>query len=107
MNNYEQDQLLSGEQDDAENYSNTKGSTGTSAIYFGDSKTETNNEPEPSKKRDHTKEDKALTSPPTDDLQSNIDGAASTDNRATTARKTFGDIELNKGLESQAMDEES
>ena len=42
-----------------------------------------------------------------DDLQSNSDGAAGTDRAGTAERKTYGDIELNKGLEAQAKDEES
>ena len=42
-----------------------------------------------------------------DDLQSNSDGAAGTDRAGTAERKSYGDIELNKGLEAQAKDEES
>ncbi len=41
-----------------------------------------------------------------DDLISNSDGAAGTDRAGTAERKKYGDTELNKGLESQAMDEE-
>lgn len=40
-------------------------------------------------------------------IQSNHDEAAGTDRAGTAERKEYGDVELNKGLESQAMDRES
>ncbi len=74
---------------------------------FSDSRMEMKEEFEQNKKRDHTKEDNLVTSSTIDDLQSNNDGAAATDRAGTAERKTYGDIELNKGLEAQAKDEES
>ncbi len=79
----------------------------TSAIYLGNSMLQSDAEFNQDKKGDHTKEDNTVTSSGVDDLQSNSDGAAGTDRAGTTERKTYGDIELNKGLEAQAKDEES
>ncbi|WP_018617362.1 hypothetical protein [Segetibacter koreensis] len=79
----------------------------TSALYLGDSRLQTKSEFEQNKKSDHTKEDNKVTSSGIDDLQSNSDGAAGTDRAGTAERKAYGDIELNKGLEAQAKDEES
>jgi len=90
-----------------ENNPNNDESIDTSGVYLGDSKLQTKEEFELDKKGDHTKEDNTVTSSGDDDLQSNSDGAAGTDRAGTAERKVYGDIELNKGLEAQAQDEES
>jgi hypothetical protein len=56
------------------------------------------------KHSDHSKEEDTITDSGIDDLQSNSDGAAGTDRAGTAERKTYGDVELNKGLEAQAKD---
>ncbi|MEJ7681265.1 MAG: hypothetical protein WKG06_26140 [Segetibacter sp.] len=87
--------------------SNTNESTDTSAVYLGNSSLQTKAEFQKDKKGDHTNEDNTVTSSGVDNLQSKSDGAAGTDRAGTTERKTYGDTELNKGLEAQAKDEES
>jgi hypothetical protein len=86
-------------------YSEDKSDPG--ALHVGDSSLQTPEEFEKDKKGDHTKEDNTVASSGTDDLQTNSDGAAGTDRAGTTERKPYGDVELNKGLESQAKDGES
>lgn len=79
----------------------------TSALYFGDSSLQTKSEFDSDKKSDHAAEDNKVTaSDDVDDAESNSDGAAGTDRAGIAKRKDYGDTELNKGLESQAMDEE-
>ncbi|CAA9484684.1 MAG: hypothetical protein AVDCRST_MAG96-1194 [uncultured Segetibacter sp.] len=81
----------------------TNENTNTNAVYLGDSSLQRGAAFEQDKKTDHSKEeDDAVSSSGVDDLQSNSYGAA-----ATAERKTYGDTELNKGLEAQAKDEES
>lgn len=77
------------------------------AVYVGNSTLQNPGEFDKDKKGDHSKEDNTVTSSGVDDLQSNSDGAAGTDRAGTTERKAYGDVELNKGLESQAKDGES
>lgn len=96
--NQQQDNDQPGEQDNL--------NTNDSAVYFGDSSMQTKTEFEQDKKGDK-KENDTVTSSGVDDLQFNSDGAAGTDRAGTAERKTYGDIELNKGLEAQAKDEES
>jgi hypothetical protein len=93
--------------DENENQQGAKENIDTSALYFGDSTLQTAQEFEQDKHGDHTVEDNTLTASGDDDLETNSDGAAGTDRAGTAERKAYGDIELNKGLESQAMDEES
>ena len=52
------------------------------------------------------KSNETITESGVDDLQSDNNGAAGTDRAGTAERKLYGDIELNKGLEAQAKDEE-
>lgn len=78
----------------------------TSAIYFGDSKMQTKAKFDQNKKTDHTEEDNTFTSFAVEDTESDVAKAAGTDRAGTAERKTFGDTELNKGLEAQAKDEE-
>jgi len=84
--------------------SNVKEDTDTSAIYLGESSLQP--EVEKDKSSNSSKKD-TITSSGVDDLQSNSDRAGGTDRAGTDERKTYGDIELNKGLEAQAKDEES
>ena len=94
---------------EAENNTNLPGNdenNDTSALYLADSKLQTSEEFEKDKHGDHSKEDDKITVSGEDDAESNSDKAAGTDRAGTTERKTYGDTELNKGLESQAMDEE-
>lgn len=79
--------------------SNTYEGTELNAVYLGSRS--------PQSGADHPREDSGITSAGVDDLQSNSDGAASSGGAGTAERKTYGDIELNKGLEAQAKDEES
>ena len=82
--------------------------TNEDALYLGeDSKLQTKSEFDQNKKSNHVTEDNKVTSSGIDDLQSNSDGAAGTDRAGTAERKAYGDVELNKGLEAQAKDEES
>lgn len=85
----------------------TNEGTDTSAVYSGNSSLQSGAEFQQGKNGDHSKEDNTVTSLGIDDLQSNSDGAAGTGRAGTTERKTYGDTELNKGLEAQAKDEES
>jgi len=89
------------------NPSNARDNDDTSAVNFGDSTLQSPEEFKQDKLGDHSEEDNKVTSSGIDDLQSNSDGAAGTDRAGTTERKPYGDPELNKGLESQAMDLES
>ncbi len=111
MNNQQQNNLRPTRPDhlanEPEANSNTNEHPDTSALYLGDSSLQSEAEFQQNKKTDHTKEDNKVTSSGVDDLQSNCDGAAGTDRAGTAERKTYGDIELNKGLEAQAKDEES
>ncbi len=75
-------------------------------LFSGNSTLQTPEEFVKDKHQDHSKEDYRSTAAGVDDLQSNIDGAAGTDRAGTAERKPYGDIELNKGLEAQAQDEE-
>ena len=84
--------------------SNTNENIDTSALYLGNSSLQSEAEFQQDKKGDHSQEDNKITSSGVDDLQSNSDGAAGTDRAGTAERKTYGDIELNKGLEAQAKD---
>ena len=77
------------------------------AIYFGDSKLETEDEFLKNKKSDHKKEDNTVGVARIDDIESNSGGAGGTDRAGPFERKSYGDTELNKGLEAQAKDEES
>jgi hypothetical protein len=86
---------------------NANENTDTSAVFSGSSSLQSDDEFKQDKKTDHTKGDNKITSSGVDDLQSNSDGAAGTDRAGTTERKAYGDVELNKGLEAQAKDEES
>lgn len=79
----------------------------TDALYLNNSSLETEAEFKQDKKSNHTQEDQKVTTSGIDDLLSNSDGAAGTDRAGTAERKKYGDPELNKGLEAQAMDEES
>ncbi len=115
MDDQQQPNLRTGEEngDENNNIRNTPAnsfaeadSNDTSAIYLGGSTLQTPEEFEQDKHGNHP-EDNKITSSGTDDLQSNSDGAAGTDRAGTTERKPFGDPDLNKGLESQAMDRES
>jgi hypothetical protein len=81
--------------------------TDENGVYLGDSSLQSGQEYDSDKNKDHSKEDNTATASGVDDLQSNSDGAAGTDRAGTAERKTFGDTELNKGLESQAKDGES
>lgn len=99
MNNQEQENKPAGSAKD--------NSADTSAIYFGDSRMQTKEEFEQNKKRDHSKEDNTVTSSHVEDTQSDVENAEGTERAGTAERKNFGDIELNKGLESQAKDEEA
>lgn len=85
----------------------TNEGTDTSAVYLGNSSLQTGVEFQQDKNGNHSKEDNMVTSSGIDDLQSNSDGAAGTDRAGTAERKTYGDTELNKGLEAQAKDEEA
>lgn len=108
MNEQQEDNLQS--TDDAENNEGiTKpgAEEDTSALYFGDTKLQSQSEFTKNKKSDHTKEDNSMTAGGVDDTESNSDGAAGTDRAGTFERKKYGDTELNKGLEAQAKDEES
>src|SRR5919112_331042 len=71
------------------------------ALHLGDSTLQNRQEFEQDKHTDHSREDYQMTAAGVDDLQSNSDGAAGTDRAGTAERKTYGDTELNKGLESQ------
>ena len=78
-----------------------------SAVYLADSHLQTKEEFEQSKRIDHTEEDNKFSASDTSNASSESERAAGTDRAGTAERKTFGDTELNKGLESQAKDEES
>lgn len=80
--------------------------TDENGVHLADSSLQTPEEYELDKNKDHSKEDNRVTASGIDDLQSNSDGAAGTDRAGTAERKSYGDPELNKGLESQAKDEE-
>ncbi|HEX8357091.1 MAG TPA: hypothetical protein VF610_06765 [Segetibacter sp.] len=79
----------------------------TSAIFSGDSSLQTPAEFEKDKHGNHEDEDNKVSGSGIDNLEDNSDGAAGTDRAGTAERKQYGDPELNKGLEAQAMDEES
>ena len=87
--------------------SNTNENTDSSAIYLDSSSLQTQAELQQGKEGDHSKEGKSITSSGVDDLQSNSNGAAGIDRAGAVEKKTYGDIDLNKGLEAQARDEES
>ena len=76
------------------------------SVYSGDSSMQSEAEFEKDKNSDQPSED-TTTASGVDDLKFNSDGAAGTDRAGTAERKTYGDPELNKGLEAQAKDEES
>ena len=86
--------------------SNKNQNTDSSSLFLGDSSLQTPDEFKEDKTKSANK-DEQLTSSGVDDLQSNSDGAAGTDRAGTAERKSYGDIELNKGLEAQAKDTES
>ena len=104
MNNEQQKNLNQQDQDDINNEGQ---GTQSDAIYLNDSSLQTKSEAEQDKKEARQKKEDTIVSSGVDDLQSNSDGAAGTDRAGTAERKTYGDIELNKGLEAQAKDEES
>lgn len=60
-----------------------------------------------SKSRLQTQDDNSITSTGINELQSNSNDVADTDSAGAPEQKTYGDINLNKGLEAQAKDEES
>ena len=78
----------------------------SNAVYLNNSSLQIPAEFEQDKKSDQTKQGNSSTSS-VDDLESNSGGLAGTDRAGTAERKAYGDVELNKGLESQAKDEES
>lgn len=84
-----------------------KSAKDTSLIYFGDSTLQTKAEFDLTKNEDHTKEDNKVTASESEDLPSDGDYLTGADRAGTAEGKEYGDIELNKGLEAQAMDEES
>lgn len=59
-----------------------------------------------SKSRLQTQEDNSITSSGINELQSSSINAVDTERADTPEQKTYGDIDLNKGLEAQAKDEE-
>ncbi len=75
----------------------------TSGVYLSDSTLQSGSEFQQDKNSDHTKEDNIVITSGVDDLQSNSDDSAGADR----GRETYGDVELNKGLEAQAKDDES
>ncbi len=81
--------------------------TDENGVFLGDSSLQTPQEFEKDKNRNYSGEDNSVSASEVGDLQSNSDGAAGTDRAGTAERKPFGDTELNKGLESQAKDEEN
>jgi hypothetical protein len=103
MNNQQNNMMPHENHDRAASTENTD----TSALYSGESTLQTSEEFEQDKHGDHTEEDNRITAGGVDDIETNSGGAAGTDRAGTTERKAYGDIELNKGLESQATDEES
>ena len=109
MNDQQKNNLSQSGQDEtnkAQGAANTNENTGSSAIYLDSSSLQTQAELQQGKKGDHSKEDKSITSSGVDDLQSS-NGTAGTDRAGAAEQKTYGDINLNKGLEAQAKDEES
>lgn len=78
--------------------------TSENEISLSNSTLQTLKEFDKDKHGDHSREDKKVTASDVDDLQSNSDGAAGTDRAGTAERKSYGDPELNKGLEAQAKD---
>ncbi|MGI8634479.1 MAG: hypothetical protein ACR2KZ_03650 [Segetibacter sp.] len=76
--------------------------TDENGVFLGDSSLQTPQEFEKDKNRNCSGEDNSVSASGVDDLQSDSDGAA-----GTAERKPYGDTELNKGLESQAKDEEN
>jgi len=110
MNNQQENNLSQSGQDEtnkAKGAANTNENTDSSAVYLDNSGLQTQAELQQDKKGDHSKEDKSITSSGVDDLQSNSNGAAGIDRAGAVEKKTYGDIDLNKGLEAQARDEES
>jgi hypothetical protein len=110
MNDQQQNKLSQSGQDEtnkAQGAANTNENTDSSTVFLNNSGLHTQAELQQDKKRDPSKEDKSITSSEVDGLQSNSDGAAGTDRAGTVKKKTYGDIDLNKGLEAQARDEES
>ncbi len=109
MNDQQQSDQMKPEQDNLASKAtavNIKDDTDTSALYLGTSSLQTQAEFLGNKKSDHSKEDSNVTSSGVDDQQSDSVGIARTDRAGTRERKQYGDIELNKGLEAQAKDEE-
>ncbi|HKG70084.1 MAG TPA: hypothetical protein VKA92_14520 [Segetibacter sp.] len=112
MNDQQQNNLSPSVQDETnkvQGAANTNENTDSIAIYLDSSSLQTQAElqHQQGKKGDHSKEDKSITSSGVDDLQSNSNGAAGIDRAGAVEKKTYGDIDLNKGLEAQARDEES
>lgn len=108
MNDQQQNNLTDHLTNEAQGNSNAdKDPTDTSALHLGNYIMQSKEEFQQDKVSDHSKEDNMVTSSGVDDLQSNGDGAAGTDRAGTAERKTYGDPELNKGLEAQAKDQES
>ena len=111
MNDQQQKNIRPTRPDDLTNETetnlNTNENTDSSAVYLNNSRLQTQAELQQDKKGDHSKEDKSITSSDVDDLQSNSNGAGGIDGAGTAEKKTYGDIDLNKGLEAQARDEES
>ena len=109
MNDQQQNNLNQPGQDEtneAQAAANTNENTDSSAVYLNNSSLQTQAEPQQDKKGDQSKEDNSITSSGVDDLQSS-NGRAGTDRAGAAEQKTYGDINLNKGLEAQAKDEES
>ena len=98
MNDQQQNNLNQSGQDDlineARDAANTNENVPSSAVNL-------------SKSRLRTEDDNSITSSGIDELQSNNDDLAATDKAGAAEQKTYGDINLNKGLEAQAKDEES
>ena len=94
------------EKNKAQGAANTNENADSSAVNLDNSRPQTQAEPQQDKKGDQSKEDNSITSSGVDDLQSS-NGRAGTDTAGAAEQKTYGDINLNKGLEAQAKDEES
>lgn len=109
MNDQQQNNLNQSGQDKLINkaQSTTNENVDLSGLYLSKNKLQTFAELQEDKNSDNSEEGNGITSSATDDQQLNSNGAADTDSASTAAQKTYGDIELNKGLEAQAKDEES
>lgn len=97
MNDQQQNNLNQSGQDDltneAQDAANPNENVTSSAVNLSKSKLQ-------------NQDDNSVTSTGNNELQSNSNSAAATDRAGTAEQKTYGDIDLNKGLEAQAKDEE-